>query len=487
MCCLGLITLYALRVNMSVAIVCMVNHTAVGLMDVNTTADEPNNKDSSTCDGQLTPENSTTDTEDGPFAWSKEEQGFILSGYFWGYIVTQIPGGWLSTRFGGKRVFGWFMLVGIIANLLIPVAAQQGFYYLMALRIIIGLSQGVGFPAVQTVLAHWTIPAEVSILCSFAMAGAQAGNVITFPIAGLLCQYGFNGGWPSIFYVLGACGFIWFLAWMILIHDSPEQHPRISEKEKKYITSCLSGKISNNQMKRSIPWLSILTSKAVWAIIIAHSLSNWGTDVFITMIPTYMKDVLKFNIKNNGVLSALPYIGLWVCMLLASNLADFVRKRNLLSPTVTRKVFNTTGEIIPAGLMIGTGFMGCNQSTYAVALLTLGVTMTGFQNGGGFLVNFNDIAPQYAGIIFGISNTLATIPGIIAPTVVDAITPHGTQAEWQIVFYITAGIYVGGAIIYLLMGSGEIQKWAVSKKENIELYVVNTTNTLNYSSEKTKL
>ena len=37
----------------------------------------------------------------------------------------------------------------------------------------------------------------------FTISGAQIGNVMTFPLAGLLCEYGFDGGWPSIFYILG--------------------------------------------------------------------------------------------------------------------------------------------------------------------------------------------------------------------------------------------------------------------------------------------
>lgn len=36
-------------------------------------------------------------------------------------------------------------------------------------------------------------------------AGVHLGNIITFPLSGVLCQYGFDGGWPSVFYVFGRC------------------------------------------------------------------------------------------------------------------------------------------------------------------------------------------------------------------------------------------------------------------------------------------
>ncbi len=48
--------------------------------------------------------------------------------------------------------------------------------------------------------------------------------------------------------------------------------------------------------------------------------------------------------------------------------------------------------------------------------------ISGFCFGGGFILVANDMAPAYAGIVFGISNTFATIPGIISPYVVGALT-----------------------------------------------------------------
>ena len=42
--------------------------------------------------------------------------------------------------------------------------------------------------------------------------------------------------------------------------------------------------------------------------------------------------------------------------------------------------------------------------------------------GGGFILTANDIAPAYSGIVFGISNTFATIPGIVSPYIVGALT-----------------------------------------------------------------
>lgn len=84
----------------------------------------------------------------------------------------------------------------------------------------------------------------------------------------------------------------------------------------------------------------------------------------------------------------------------------------------------------------------------------------------GFSINHLDIAPQYAAILMGISNTIGTIPGIVSPAITGVIVKDGTEAEWQMVFLITAGVYMAGAVSYGLLASGERQAWSRIEGEN---------------------
>ena len=79
--------------------------------------------------------------QDGPYSWDKELQGVILGSFFWGYIFTQLPGGLVATRFGGKVVICVSMLLNSLAALFSPLAAEASPYALMALRALQGLAQ----------------------------------------------------------------------------------------------------------------------------------------------------------------------------------------------------------------------------------------------------------------------------------------------------------------------------------------------------------
>ena len=67
--------------------------------------------------------------------------GIVLSSFFYGYIITQLPGGFLALKCGGKNLFGLGILSTAVLTLLTPVAARASVGLLVALRVLIGLCE----------------------------------------------------------------------------------------------------------------------------------------------------------------------------------------------------------------------------------------------------------------------------------------------------------------------------------------------------------
>ena len=80
-------------------------------------------------------------SSDGPFNWDEEEQGIILGAFFYGYILTQIPGGFLAEKYGGKWLFGCGTFVTAVLTLLTPVAAKAGTGVFIAVRVLEGIGE----------------------------------------------------------------------------------------------------------------------------------------------------------------------------------------------------------------------------------------------------------------------------------------------------------------------------------------------------------
>ncbi|CAF2083345.1 unnamed protein product [Rotaria magnacalcarata] len=347
--------------------------------------------------------------------------GIILSSYFGGYIVTQIPAGYLAGRYGVRFLYSGAIIVSSLATIAMPFVTSIHWIAFTMFQILVGLAHGTIWPCIVVIMTHWAPSNERGKLMGFVNGGAQVGIILALSISGVMCSWHFAGGWPLIFYSTGAIGFFWALLWILIYVDSPNNHTYISTIEKKFILENTQ-QLSNNNDRFHTPWRAILTSSVCWALFIMHTCSNWGTYTFLTSIPKYMDEVLGFDIKSNGIFSALLYASQWLSINLSGIIADMLIHKKLLSITQTRKLINILGSFLPAIFVLGLAFMTCQYRYTAVILLTIGVGLTGCCFGGGFTQVPNDIAPAHAGIIFGISNTFATIPGIISPYVVGALT-----------------------------------------------------------------
>ncbi|ESO11491.1 hypothetical protein HELRODRAFT_71683, partial [Helobdella robusta] len=406
--------------------------------------------------------------KDGPFVWEKSVQGHILSSFFYGYLVSQIPGGLMAEQFGGKWVLVGSLGLSTFATLLTPVAAHIHIGLLIFVRVLCGIGSGTLYPAMHAMWGQWSPPLERSTLCGLTYAGAMMGNVIALPVSGLLCQHGFSQGWDSIFYIIGMSSTVCIIVWSLVTSNTPAQHPKMSREEKKYIIDSI--KIGGGSTAKTdvIPWAKFFTSGPVWALIIANFSTDWGLYTYLTNIPTFYKEVLFFDISSNGFFSALPFLGLWAVMNIVPVIADKLQSSGVLSTVATRKIFNTIGLVGPAILLICLSFIDCTQTAVAVVLLVLAVSVSGFVFSG-YLVNHMDIAPQYAGTLMGLTNGISACSGFLAPNVAAYVTKDQSRESWQIVFSIAAVVYVVGAVLYCVLASAEIQSWARDQLDPVEV------------------
>ncbi|CAK8673452.1 unnamed protein product [Clavelina lepadiformis] len=437
----GFFNVYTMRVNLSVAILSMVNSSY--LVSTNHT------NVSDICPASPNQANHTG----GEFNWDSNQKSLVLGAFFYGYIVTQIPGGYLASKFGGKLLLGGGVLCTSLLTLLTPIAARTSFALLIVVRILEGIGEGVTFPATHAIWGAWAPTMERSRLTAFTYAGVHLGTVIAQPISGILCASNVMGGWPSAFYIFGIIGVVWCVIWFLLAQNYPSQCKWISKEELSYIESHM-----ERAKSFKVPWKEIALSKPVWAISITHFCYNWGYYTLLTCLPTYLKDVLRFDITQDGFIAALPYLVAWISCNLTGIVADKIRVRQLLTTTQTRKVFNTMALVFPAGFLIGAGYIGCNR-VLAVLFISFATFFTAFSYAG-YMPNHIDLSPKFAGVLMGITNTWGTIPGFVSPLVVGALTENNPSShQWLYVFYIAAAIYVVGAICYILLGSGVEQKW----------------------------
>lgn len=162
----GFMLNYALRVNLTIAIVEMVqpqNNTQTPEDTITTTETLSENVTSSniaafTADDK----NRIEDIYEDKFPWDSYQQNFVLGCFFWGYILTELPGGRLAELIGGRRVFGHSMLWASLLTLITPLAAHLNYVVLIIVRVVLGFMLGASWPAIHPLAAVWIPPMERS-------------------------------------------------------------------------------------------------------------------------------------------------------------------------------------------------------------------------------------------------------------------------------------------------------------------------------------
>ncbi|KAL1395653.1 hypothetical protein pipiens_011089 [Culex pipiens pipiens] len=387
-------------------------------------------------------------------SWDTEQ---LVSSFFYGMLVTQIPGGFLGSKFGCTNVITVGIAGTSVLTIFTPLAAYGGAGWIIAVRVLQGMFQGVVFPCLLDLWARWAPPSERTNRVMVTFVGISVGTLKAMFIGELLVE---SVSWESVFYIFGVAGCLWCVAWFKMIRKSPDEDRSITDGEKEFIMQTL-GNVEGQSEDVKHPWKAIFTSTAVLACAIAGFCQNWGLVNTLNMFPTFLKDTLHYELSPTGFLTTLPYVSAIKGLTIAGPLADRLQVKGLQTATQVRRNFTCASFIAQLIFMLA-GALVLNP-TAAIILMTIAVAMGSFA-WAGYVVNLLDMSPKSAGVLMGVVGTFGTVADIVSPVVTGSLTANKTVEEWNVVFFVTAGLYLLGCTVYWFLASGELQPWAVEKR-----------------------
>ncbi|XP_032691382.1 sialin-like isoform X2 [Odontomachus brunneus] len=391
-----------------------------------------------------------------PFDWTPEVRGQLIAAYSYGNVPGNFIGGYLALRYGPRQAVLWTSLVAAVASLISPILAQLHWGVLFFSRIIVGVTGGVVFPAAHTMIAKWAPPNEKSRFV-WSLLGGTFGTIFTYPMVAAIAE---TVNWESAWYIPSLLMFVWIVVWALVAYDSPMEHPGITPEEKDYILSSQADTVRPEKPTwKQTPVKKILTSVPFISLIICHFGNLFLLCFYQNSLMLYLTKALGFQLTKGGVAAGAPWAGRMLFGFFFSWISDTVKKRNLMSTTILRKVATIFSHLLPGIFLILVGYVGCD-----IVLANVCLIFALAFNGAAIISNLSnnqDLAPNFAGFLYGIMNMIGSISGMIIPPMVEEIAgKYGNPIDrWQTVFWIGAAVCIASMVVFLFGGNGQIQSW----------------------------
>lgn len=368
------------------------------------------------------------------FGFSVMTMGFILSAFQLGYALFNIPGGWLSDRYGPRKVLAGMVLWWSVFTAATTLAWSTA--SMIATRFLFGVGEGGAFPTATRSLSRWILPSQRGYAQGLTHAGARLGAALTPALAVFLITL---YGWRAPFLIFSILGVVWGVVWYWYYRDTPEEHKSVNSAELELLRSALPAK---KRRDISVPWRQILRSPQMWLLTVAYSCYASGFATFFTWFPKYLHDAREISLAQIGIFSSVPLMAGVLGDLVGGWVSDLLAKRSGDLKTARRIVF--VPSMIMAAITIV--FAATVADAYvAIALFAAAVFFLELTVGVSWAVAL-DIGGEYAGSVSGVMNTGGNLAVAASATLTGVIVAH---ADWATSFFLQGALAFLGAILFL--------------------------------------
>uniref|UniRef100_A0A7S0S5Z4 Major facilitator superfamily (MFS) profile domain-containing protein n=1 Tax=Mantoniella antarctica TaxID=81844 RepID=A0A7S0S5Z4_9CHLO len=399
------------------------------------------------------------------FGWTSVEKGLVQSAFFWGYAFTQVPGGYLASKYGGKIVLFAGVMLWSFGTLIAPACANFSFTALLVSRFLVGLGEGVAPSAATGILAKGIPGSQRSKAVTATFGGLDVGSLSGLIIAPPIIL--FLGGWPAVFYLFGILGFIWG-TWWFLCYMNDKSTDAIPTPEELAVEEA---RKAAGIKADPIPWGAFFTNKSFWALMAAHFTWNYFSYGLLAWLPSFLSSALNVTLTKSSFLSILPYLATVAMTLIVAPTADKLEKGGMARTNV-RKLSQSLCFAGGAVALTGVAYVvnstppeAVTQGTVALVITLLSICFgLGAWVRTGLFCGHADLSVKYASIMLGVTNTLAAIASTLS-TFFTGYFFSATGGNWALSLFIPIAVFqvISTVIFAVLWDSNPVDFDAIQK------------------------
>jgi MFS family permease len=368
------------------------------------------------------------------------EMSVVFSAFTLAYSLFEVPSGWMADVLGPRRVLTrivtWWSAFTMLT------ATAWSYSSLVAIRFLFGAGEAGAFPTIVRSFASWVPRRERGRANGLLFLGSRIGGALAPGLALFLIE---QWGWRASFVIFGVLGLFWAASWYRWYRDDPATHPRMTPAELAWIrqdTREEPGVASDAH--RRVPWRALLTSRSLMAICGMYFAFGYGLYFYFTWLPTYLTRVLGFSTLAGGLLAGLPFVLAGTADVIGGYLTDHLAAARGLR--VARCWLGGAAFSGCAGLLLLSTMVDGPLAKAVFIAAALGTADLALSACWAVCL---DVGKDHAGVVTGMMNTLGNLGGVIGPLVMGVAVER--WQSWTLPFYITAGVYAAGALLWLLI------------------------------------
>jgi len=358
---------------------------------------------------------------------NEKQLGLLFSAFFWTYSLVQIPVGWLAERYGAHRVLALGLTLWAVATMCVGLA--HTFPTLLALRLLLGIGESVGFPSVSKLLAAVVPIKSLGTANGVVACGYLFGPAVGTLAGGLLMAH---YGWRAAFLVFGGLSLLWLIPWLRV--KLPPRALRRSDADKP--TS-----------------RTILKQPSLWGTSLGLFSSNYVFYFMLTWMPYYLVHERGFSTIGMTKIATSAY----VINALSAVVGGWVLDRLIVRGRSANGVYKTTMVLTHTGSVACMVCMGLGSPALALGAMFLFQVLCGVQSPGCYAIPQILAGPRATGRWVGIQNSIGNFAGIVAPAATGFIIDSTHQ--FTAAFLLSGAVGMLGVIgwVWMLPKLAELQ------------------------------